>query len=316
MAAQSTRVVLLGPQRLQPTLIQAVDDLDLHGPLAAITAGWEERESEDQELSDHLRGRSHNLRLWERTELVYQRDPALHAAVRNRIDASLRMRELYRLRLDHALEATRAILARPWSEEWGELVRDQARASIEALRRLDQEHQERMLDLQREFEHNLRPLERPAVAAMRLEIAADLAPCTGICIAGGNVRVLLHRMRLFDVPGMFAGRTLIAWSAGAMALAPRVVLFHDRPPQGMGNTEVLDSGIGVYQGLVPFPHADKRLLLEDRVRLSILAQRMTPNLCVLLTARTRADWDGAHWRIAAGTQSLTIDGEVSESQAA
>ncbi len=311
-----SRVVLLGPQRLQPILIQTVDDLGLDGPLAAITAGWEERESEDQELSLHLRGRSRNLRLWERTEELYQRDPALHAAVRKRIDASLRMRELYRLRLDHGLEATRAILAKSWPDEWGALVRDEVRESIESLRRLDREHQERMQALQREFDHNMRPLERSSVQRTRQELELELQDCPAVCIAGGNVRVLLHRMRLLDLPALWKGRAIIAWSAGAMALAQRVVLFHDRPPQGMGNTEVMDAGLGAYPGLVPFPHAEKRLLLDDETRLFILAQRMSPDLCVLLTPLARADWDGSRWDVRPPTSSLTSEGRIQETRAA
>ena len=57
-----SRVVLLGPQRTQPTLNQAVASVRAHGPLATITAGWEEREGEDQEMRDHLGGRTINLR--------------------------------------------------------------------------------------------------------------------------------------------------------------------------------------------------------------------------------------------------------------
>ena len=67
---RSRRVILLGPQRLHPTLIHAVDSLGVRGRIAAVTAGWEEREGEDHELSAHLGGRSFNLRIWERGEDV------------------------------------------------------------------------------------------------------------------------------------------------------------------------------------------------------------------------------------------------------
>src|SRR5947207_8912415 len=56
-------VVLLGPQRLKPTLVQAFRDLRVEGPVAAVTAGWEEREEEIDELSEHLARPVENLSL-------------------------------------------------------------------------------------------------------------------------------------------------------------------------------------------------------------------------------------------------------------
>src|SRR5437867_2780619 len=105
-----TNVVLLGPQRLTPTLSQAValvarrdTRLASRAPIAAVTAGWEEREAEDQELSLHLGGRIVNLRVYERSEDAFRRDPGLFAAVRARQDRLRRLQELYRLRLVHAM---------------------------------------------------------------------------------------------------------------------------------------------------------------------------------------------------------------------
>ena len=47
-------IVLLGPQREQRTVADAVRGLGVEGPVATVTAGWEEREAEDTELRDHL----------------------------------------------------------------------------------------------------------------------------------------------------------------------------------------------------------------------------------------------------------------------
>ena len=69
------RIVLLGPQRLKPTLIDAVKKLDVRGDFAAVTAGWQEREDEIDELSAHLDRPVTNLRLHARGEDVFQRDP-------------------------------------------------------------------------------------------------------------------------------------------------------------------------------------------------------------------------------------------------
>ena len=48
-------VVLLGPQRHCPTVRTTLDELGADGPLAVISAGWEEREGEIDELEEHVR---------------------------------------------------------------------------------------------------------------------------------------------------------------------------------------------------------------------------------------------------------------------
>ena len=47
-------VTLLGPQR-RPSVEHVVGDLDQERPVATVTAGWQEREGEDAELSDAAR---------------------------------------------------------------------------------------------------------------------------------------------------------------------------------------------------------------------------------------------------------------------
>ena len=43
-------VILLGPQRLTPTLVNAVRGAGVEGDVAVVTAGWQEREEEVDEL--------------------------------------------------------------------------------------------------------------------------------------------------------------------------------------------------------------------------------------------------------------------------
>ncbi len=47
-------LTLLGPQRLRPTLAAAFDELGISGQVAAVTAGWQEREAEVEEMKEHL----------------------------------------------------------------------------------------------------------------------------------------------------------------------------------------------------------------------------------------------------------------------
>ncbi len=44
-----------------------------------------------------------------------------------------------------------------------------------------------------------------------------------------------------------------------MVVCETVVLFHDSPPQGAGNAEVLDAGLGLARGVIALPHARRRL---------------------------------------------------------
>jgi hypothetical protein len=54
MSQPPRAIVLLGAQRFDPTLGALVAEHGVDGPVATITAGWQERESDDQELHEHL----------------------------------------------------------------------------------------------------------------------------------------------------------------------------------------------------------------------------------------------------------------------
>jgi hypothetical protein len=69
-----------------------------------------------------------------------------------------------------------------------------------------------------------------------------------------------------------------------------VVLFHDMPPQGAGNSEVLESGLGLYPDLLPLPHARHRLRLDDPARVAEIARRYAPASCMAMDEGSRLDW--------------------------
>ena len=73
-----------------------------------------------------------------------------------------------------------------------------------------------------------------------------------------------------------------------MALTERVVLFHDRAPQGPAHAEIYDDGLGLIAGAVLLPHARRRLRIDDLTRMSALASRLAPALCVVLDDGTRS----------------------------
>lgn len=312
-----SQIVFLGPQRLAPTLKRTIDSLGIRGPIAAITAGWEERESDDSELSDHLGGRTNNLRLYGRIEEVFKRDPELFEAMRERHDAMRLLQELYRQRLGHAHLAARELLSAVDNNEGAlaELYGPEIDHAIVALRNLDAHHLERVRAVHLDFEARMKPLERPEVMRHRAELARELEGAEALCIAGGHVAILLNRLRLLGLMELWGERPVIAWSAGAMVLSDRIVLFHDSPPQGAGNAEVLEVGLGCVPGVVPLPHAKRRLRLDDAARVALFARRFQPAICVALDGDSRIDWNGSTMEVGAGTRVLSDCGELEESAA-
>jgi len=315
----SSQVVLLGPQRLTPTLAAALarhaPEAEAAGHLAAITAGWEERELEDQELAEHLGGRVLNLELHRRAEDVFQRDPELFQALRQRHDRMRRLQHLYGLRLAHSLAAARELLARRPVEADDDLLEHEIDDAVELVRVLDRQHARRLREVHDAFREEWRPPERDAVAEHRREILQSIADAGAVCLAGGHVAILLNRLRLFDLGPHLASRPLFAWSAGAMALTERVVVFHDSPPQGPGDPAVFELGLGLVPSVVALPHASKRLRLEDAIRVELFARRFGPGPCVALDGRTGLAWDGAEALPLEGTRVLHPDGRVAAPEA-
>ena len=302
-----TTGVLLGPQRHAITVTDEIIALGITGRIAVVTAGWQEREAEDDELQVALGHRAVNLRLHKRVDDVFARDSELFDAHRARQDKLRQLQELYRIRLDHTLAAARALYA---SQAPAELLEPERAAAIASLQALDAHHLARIRALHDAFEAAVRPAERPVLREHRQEIHALIHGCEAVAIAGGHVSTLLNRMRLLDVLGDLGARPIIAWSAGAMVVSDRVVLFHDRPPEGPGNAEILDEGLGLFPNVVALPHATQRLQMDDRPRMAMFALRFSPALCVALDPRCRASYDGERWTAAVGTQYIAPDGSL------
>ncbi len=301
------QLLLLGPQRLQPTLGGAIATLEADGPVAAVTAGWRDREDEDDELREHLGARTVNLELYRRAEELFADDEKLFAGHRRRQDALRDLQEIYRRRLRHALAAARELLAEPGDSEMLEQARQDA---IQAVRRLDSEHLDKVRRIHLRFRRETRPDRRAGLRRQKEELSRLLAGCQALAIAGGHVAVLLNRLRLFDVLYLAGQMPVVAWSAGAMALAERVVVFHDSPPQGAGDAEVLETGLGRLRRLLPFPHARRRLQLRDPLRVSLLARRFAPATCVALDEGDHLAQGDDGWAAVAPARRLTAAGGV------
>lgn len=302
-------VTFLGPQYRVPVLRSVLAQLGIRGPLVSITAGWQEREGEIDELSAHVDRPVTDLALYARTEQVFSRDPALHAGHRRRQSRLREAQDLYRVRLGHAKDAARELLKHEGDPG---LLRQARRAALRSLRSLDREHVRVIEREHAEFRRELRPQQRASVVPHIDDLRKQIKAASAVLIAGGHVAVLLNRLRLFDLRRLIAGKPLIAWSAGAMALAERVVLFHDRPPQGAGNAEVFDAGLCLLPGVVPLPHAQTRLNLHDAERVTLLARRFAPAQCFTLDEGSWLHWKDGELDRCAGTWRLTRLGALDE----
>jgi len=304
--------ILLGPQRHVPIVSAAVATVvprDDRRPLAVVTAGWEERESEDQELREHVARPVQNLEIWARVERIFEHDTELLAAMRRRHGRLRTVQELYRLRLQGLMDPVKELLRRTDDDD---LLAPERHDAMSMVRELDEQHVRRVAAIHAEFEARWHPHERASVQREKRELERQLEASSCLLLAGGHVSVLLHRLRLFDLFGLYGDRPVIAWSAAAMALSERIVLFHDDPPQGSSYAEVMEAGFGLVPDIVALPHAKKRLATDDVLRVQLLAQRFAPAICALLDNGSRLDWKQSRWRALPGTRRLTESGTVEE----
>jgi hypothetical protein len=298
-------VVLLGPQRQGPDVGRVVAGLGEPGPVALVTAGWQEWEDDDARIRGALGEGAFNLRLYACAEAVWGEDPELAGGHRKLQDDVRLLRRAYNVRLAKAMDAWIELQGLPGAPE---VLEGEREAALSAVRELDRQHADRVVELREAFYRRYDPLMRAAVARRREDIRRALEPVRVVVVEGGHVPALLNRLRLFGVDQLLQGRTVVACSGGAMALAHQVVLFHDSPPWGPGHAEMGEVGLGLFPGVVALPHASARLRLDDPGRVSRMARRFDPDVCVLLDPGTRLDWDG-RWH-ANGARRLSRYGWV------
>ena len=298
-------VVLLGPQRHRTEVGAEVARLRDGGRVALITSGWQEWEGDDAWLRDAVGGEVVNVDLYRRAEGIWADDPSL-AAAHSELQQRVRLlRRVYNARLEHAMDAWISIE----SMAGDPAVLDAERGSaLEGVRRLDRHHLGRIEGLRADFDARMRPTDREGLRRERDAVIHTLRESSAIVVAGGQVATLLNRLRLFDLAPILGERPVVAWSAGAMALTERVVLFHDSPPWGPGHAEVGEAGLGLVSGLVALPNGRQRLRLDDPDRVGRMARRFSPDVCLSLDPGARAEWNGLAWVGGEGDRLLDAGG--------
>ncbi|MEZ4239037.1 MAG: Type 1 glutamine amidotransferase-like domain-containing protein [Myxococcota bacterium] len=274
--------VVLGPQRPTANAPRALAELAPGpGPIVVLTAGWRADELDEEVIQRHLGPEAAVLPLYTWFEVVMRELPDLRQAYRARQDALVDLRRLHRTRLHRALEVVRELV----ELEQTPLVRDQLALAFDDVRRIDDQLLDAAAAIHAEHARASEPWNaHPSVARLRERATVALRGARAVAIAGGHVAVLLNRMQFFGVDAVLreiAGqRPIVAWSAGSMVLADRVVLFYDDPPDGPAFPEVLDRGFGIVPGVVVLPHARQRLRLDQPSRVAALVTRFRPARCI------------------------------------
>ena len=290
---------VLGPQRPTPNAPACLDELGGTGSLLVITAGWRHDETDDEALRRHLGPDVVLLPVYTWFEVIAKELPDLRAAYRKRQDQLLRLRRLHRLRLHPALDVVRSL----WEEGLGDdpIMAEELASAMAHVRSLDEQLLVRCDAIHAAWAERLADLQRHKVVAGLMDKAAEaVAGARTVAITGGHVAVLLNRLRFFGVDAALqrrhqAGGNIVAWSAGAMALTDRIVLYYDDPPDGPTHPELLDRGLGLVHDVVLLPHARQRLRLDDRSRVALLAQRFAPTACIGLENGSWLARDGDEW---------------------
>lgn len=280
--------VLLGPVTDGAPVAAELAALGVDGPVALVTAGWEEGERNEAELDRALGGGTRNLGLFGRRLDIMQSDPQYAAADRALRVLVADLREVYLVQLRYALRGVEAV--RQHAAKARRLAGDELEEAVETVRGLDERYAARLAQAHDEFYDTTRPHERIVIASHRAEVASIVGECAAVAVAGGHVGVLTECLHLSNLGAVIGDRPLVTWSSGAMAVAERVMVVDDNDLAGRPD-EVLTAGIGVVHGVVPLAAARLRLHIEDRNRLAVLARRVAPRVCVLLDPGDRLPCD-------------------------
>lgn len=290
MNTKSPLRLLLGPQRPVTNLGSAIRDAGIpDGPIAVISAGWQEAEGDIDDVRGIVGREVRDLGLYARAEALMASDAVLNAAYRQRQETLKELQRLYRLRLHYLSVAARRTLR---AEGDPDLLLPEQRHAIAQLRALDRHHLNRVRGILADFSARFDYRDYAPIAEQTAGIASILDECAAVLITGGNVVVTLNRLLLFGLAPHLRARDIVAWSAGAMVLSDNIVLFHDRLPQGRRDAEILGPGIGELPGYVFLPDARHRIREKDTARAGAFCRRFAPDICIALDSGSSLTFSG------------------------
>lgn len=302
--------LLLGPQRPVPNLREAVDLAGFgQAGMAVISAGWQEAEADIDDVRALLKRPLADLDLYQRAEQLFGEDVRLRDAYRLRQDRLLELQRLYRLRLRQLSVAARATLRATGSSD---LLGAERRHAVAQLRALDRHHLRGVEAIYADFEEHFNSRRHAGIAEHAAAIAGLINASQATLITGGNVVVMLNRMRLFNVGALLLDTPVIGWSAGAMVLANRIILYHDKTPQGRRDPEIFAAGIGALPGHILVPDAARRLRRKDRLRMQLFSRRFSTEVCLTLDNGSAVRFAGETLVEAVGARRIAGQGRLAK----
>ncbi|MGB5163662.1 MAG: Type 1 glutamine amidotransferase-like domain-containing protein [Woeseiaceae bacterium] len=306
--------LLLGPQRPVANVGTAIaGTMNADEPIAVISAAWQEAEGDIDDVRKLVPNPLHDLNLYQRADELFANDETLRNAYRTRQDQLIEQQQMYRLRLRHLTIAARGILR---AEGNVAAIADERRHAISQLRALDKHHLRQIRKINNRFTEQFNGQQHAALEDNIAEIRQQLAGVNTVLITGGNVVVLLNRLALFDLKPVLEQKNLVAWSAGAMVLCDRIVLFHDRLPQGRRDPEVMCEGLGLISDTVVLPDAGNRIRKNDLIRISLFSRRFSPAACLTLDNGSELLVQHGKVRHCESVRHISRDGRLIEVSAA
>ena len=304
---------ILGPQRGAPKLPEIIHEQYPDARLAVISAGWRHEEAQLRPLARDLQRPLELLPLYQWFDELGKTEPALsneHARRQKKIKS---YKDAYRLRLQYGMEFLEAI--RKKHHHSPELFTEDVRYAQESIQKIDMDAIERIGRIRDSFPNLTQPWLHPSAISFHEEIKETLDNCDVLLITGGHVAILRNRMFFFGCQHLLEefldqGKTIIAWSAGAMSLCEQIVLYYDDPPDGAGIAEVLDTGLGIIPRAIFFPHAQQRLHTNDTKRIRDLAQRFSQHKCFALEKETHLMYNREGWSFINNVQTFVLDGSI------
>jgi len=204
--------LLLGPQRPVVNLDSAVARSGIgDGPIGVISAAWQEAEGDIDDVQRLVQNPLSDLRIYERTEGLFAADERLHEAYRLRQDRLKEQQRLYRMRLEHLMVAARQTLH---TEGDPTIVAAERRHAISQLRALDRHHLGQVEKLHSRFDSVFNADSHTLLAEHAAAIEDDLSRFKTVLITGGNVIVLVNRLRLYGLDRHLRRKNIIACPPG------------------------------------------------------------------------------------------------------
>ncbi len=80
--------------------------------------------------------------------------------------------------------------------------------------------------------------------------------------------------------------------------------------QGPGYAEVFEAGLGLFDDVIPLPHANNRLQLDNPTRVSMFARRFNHASCLTLETGSRVDRIDGKWAPKNNIHCLRENGAV------